>query len=717
MHAARHTRSRTRRTAVTLLAASLLLVTQSATAAIPDHAKSAAVKPPYGHGMPRPLPPGGPPTVPVPKALSQLPGAVPVRPDTHVRPDAASPQVAAVTPATAKFALRALVVATDTADWGKDTWKATLDRVGVAYDILYARDTALTRNSLVRPDATGRYGAVLLTSSGLQLPDGTSALSADEWNLLWAYERDYGVRQAALYTSYGTAPEDYCLRAGTETAVDTTPLNTTLTATGAAVFSYLNPTARIPITQSYVYRDTLAAGCAAQPVITAGSSILGVRTTSTDGRERLALTFTSNQYLLQSNLLVYGMFRWASRGLFLGEQRHSLDADVDDWFSSVDELLPDGTYKPPPGFQLTAHDAYNANVQQVALRNRYPKAAAFTIGIAFNGGGADHESRPACSPNGGVAQLTATTQCLRNDFRWINHTMTHEKMNFSDFDGNMNEIGQNRAMANILGLSSDTTVLKPPEYSGLGVYNPDPNNGIDPPTDFGLAASNPEMLRAAKTLRLKYLHGNLSFPSHVPSCFNCGIVHPLEPTITVVPDWPTNIAYFSTNPAEETYFYNLYYGPNGKFPYWPTNRTYQQVIDIESDTAFAHVASGSIATHTFHVSNLRDYAGGRTLLTDWADAVLTKYSSYYSVPLLSPGWPTIAYYASSRLAHFAALKTGVDAVYDRARNRVTVTSPTAGSVTVSGAQGAGFTDYGDETSGTVTFQANTPVILQAKLLP
>jgi hypothetical protein len=696
-----------RRTAVTILAASLLVASQSAMVPAPDRTEPGTHSASGSHRMPTPVLPAAPPRVAIPPALPKMSGSVPVR-----------PQVAAAAPATAKFALRALVIATDTTDFGRDTWKTTLDRVGAPYDILYARNTPLTRNSLVRPDGTGRYGAILLTTSGLEVQDaaGTfaSALSNDEWNLLWAYERDYGVRQATLYTSYGTFPEDYCLRAGSETAVGTTPLNTTLTATGAAVFSYLNRTARIPITQSYVYRDTLAAGCAAQPVLTAGNSVLGVQTTSTDGRERLALTVTSNQYLLHANLLVYGMFRWASRGLFLGEQRHSLNVDADDWFSPIEELLPNGTYRT---FQLSAHDAYNASTWQTAVRERYPLADEFTLAVPYNGRDVKLNAPAICYPDGGPAQLTETSRCLRANFRWINHSMTHAKMNFSDFDTNMNEIGQNLAVANMLELPIDRTILKTPEFSGLGVYHPDPNNNVDPPTDHGLAASNREMLRAAKTMRLKYLHGNMSFPSQVPGCFNCGIVHPLETSLTVVPDWPTNIAYFSTDPAEETYFYNLYYGPNGKFPAWPRNLTYDEIINVETDIALTHLATGSVYAHTFHVTNLRDYAGGRTLLTDWADALIAKYVSYYSVPLLSLSWTSIAAYATGRNAHFAALTAGVDAVYDRARNRVTVTSPAAGTVTVSGVQATGFTDYGDETSGTVTLAANTPVALQPDLLP
>ena len=130
-------------------------------------------------------------------------------------------------------------------------------------------------------------------------------------------------------------------------------------------------------------------------------------------------------------------------------------------------------------------------------------------------------------------------------------------------------------------------MLKTPEYSGLGVYNPDPDNDTGPPTDHGLAGSNPALLQAAKDLGIKYLHGNMSFASHVPANFNAGIVHPLEPSISVVPDWPTNIAYFTTTPEEETAFYNSFYGPDGKFPYWPTNRTYDQIIDYEAGVGAA----------------------------------------------------------------------------------------------------------------------------------
>lgn len=662
-------------------------------------------------------------------------GAVPLNSSLRIGDlGAASPQAQAAPDAAAgavadpnKVGVRALVVAVDANDYGLPTWTSMLDRVGAAYDVITTKNQALTSATLLRADGAGKYNAVLLTDALLLYQDASGAfvsgLSADQWNLLWAYERGYQVRQVALFASYGTFPEDYCLRAGSEGGVGDTPLNATLTPVGHGVFNDLKPTVQIPITQSYVYRDTLAAGCNAQPVLTAGSSVLGVKSTSTDGRERMALTFSSNQYLIQANLLTYGLFRWASRGLYFGEQRHYLNTDVDDWFNSTDELSDTGVLNSDPGFRMTAHDAFNARTQQTALRARHPLANDFRFGMAFNGGDADLAAGTACSPNGGIAALTATSRCIRNDVRWIDHTLTHPKLNFTDYPTSLSEIKDNLAVARTLGLPTSGTVLKTGEYSGLGVYNPNVNDDVSPPTDFGLKAANPNLLRAAKDAGVSYLHGNMSFPSHRPACFDCGTPFP-KPTdnppgppvaedvraaLLIVPDWPTNIAYFSTTPSEETYFYNSYYGPTGRFPFWPTNQTYAQVLDHESDTALSHIASGSIYTHTLHIGNLRDYGKGNTLATDWLDQTMAKYTALYNVPLLSPDWPTLAAYTQGRIAHFAELGASVDAVYDRAAHTVTVTSPAAGKITMSGARTAGFSTYGTEVSAPITLTADTAV--------
>jgi hypothetical protein len=700
--------------AIVVVAAGVGLVASAPAApAKPAPATSTAGRPGHDHGDT-----GLPVARPRPGKAKPLPrkaGAVPLKRNSRaVRSNRAN--VRAMVEGTDSVRLRALVVAVDAEDFGVATWTSTLDRVGAAYDVLHARTAPLTAATLIGADGVGNYNAILLTNGMLLYAEGGgffTALDTAEWNLLWAYERDYGVRQASLYNSYGTWPENYCLTGFSEGGVGATPLPADLTPAGAEVFDYLKPTAQIPIVESYVYRTRIAAGCAADPVLTSGDDVLGVRTTSPDGRERLALTFTSNQYLLQAELLVYGVFRWASRGLHLGEQRHFLNVDIDDWFNSADHLYPDGHIETDPGFRVSGHDTYNLHLRQDALRAEHTSATDFTLSLAYNGGDADMTAGTTCAPDGDEETLTATSRCLAAEFRWLNHTVTHQELNLTDFAVSRAELADNFTIGATLGLPTAANVVKTGEYSGLGVYHPDPDNDTDPPTDYGLGASNANLLAAAQDLDVRYLHGNMSFASHVPSCFNCAVVHPLNNDVLIVPDWPTNVAYHTTTPEEETVFYNSFYGPDGRFPYWPTNLTYEQILDYEAGLALSRMATGSAYTHTFHIANVRDYAGGRTLTTDWVDRVLDKYDGYYQVPVLSPDWPALGVYAEARTGHFAAMTAGTSAVYDRVAGTLAVTSPAAGTVTLSGAQTPQSQAYGPEVSAPVSVTAGGTVVVTA----
>ncbi|MGH3715188.1 MAG: hypothetical protein ACRDT4_17250 [Micromonosporaceae bacterium] len=621
----------------------------------------------------------------------------------------------AVAPGAERVALRPLVVALDGDDFGLATWTSVLDRIGTPYDVLLARNEPLTADRLVRGDGTGRYNAILLSNNSLLYQDESggflSAFDATEWNTLWDYERNYDIRQVSLYTAYGTFPEDYCLRAGSEGGVGDSPISASLTSTGASLFDRLRTDIQVPISLSYVYYSTVAADCGARPILMNGSSVLGVLSTSTDGRERAALTFTSNQYLPQTYLLTYGLLRWATKGVFLGEQKHYLEVDVDDWFNWTDHLYPDGTLESDPGFRMSGTDAYSAYQQQLALRAAYPRASGFTLNVPYNGDGIDTAAPAQCSSSNTPDPLTSYSRCLRSHFRWINHTLTHPKMNNTPYAENLFEIKENIRIGKKIKLAVPTPVLKTPEYSGLGVYHPDPTNDIDPPTDYGLAASNPEMLRAAKDAGVKYLHGNMSFGSHRPACFNCGVVHPMEPSLMIVPDWPTNIAYHVTAPAEETLFYNSYYGPTGKFPYWDHELTYDEIIAFESEIAMQHVMSGSIYSHTFHQGNLRQYATNRSLTFDWVTAVAAKYSAQYKTPLLTPNWQALAAQVANRTSHFGTVGGGADVVWDRSLNTLTASSPQSGGVFLTGARASGYSSYGTDSISRVPLTAGTPVTL------
>lgn len=578
-----------------------------------------------------------------------------------------------------RVALRQLIIATDADDFELPVWKAILDGIGTPYDILFAKREALTTDSLVRSDGTGRYNAILLTSNTLLSPDSAgeyvSAFDHAEWEHLWDYERSFHVRQVALNASPLTDPEDYCLRPRCEGAIGASPALAALTGVGSKVFDYLNPAIAIPISGTYAYRTSIAAHCDAQPLLTLDSDVLGVLSTAADGRERAALTFVLGTGQPTAALLGYGLLQWATRGLFLGEQRHWLNVDIDDWFNS-NAHGPVGRLTGV--FRLSGPEAAAVSQEQAELGKRYPLAEGFTLNLAYNGARIAPSAPAQCSAAHTPDALTSYSRCLRHDFRWINHTLTHLQMNHTSYAENYREIRDNLSAAASIGLSVPSAVLKPPEYSGLGTYNPN-SRSLDPPTDFGLLASNKALLKAASDLGVKYVVGDISFRSQRPSCFNCGIYHPLQPDLLLVPAWPTNIAFEATTPQEQVSWYNSMYGVHGTVHAGDRDFSYDEFVDAEADLALGQVISGSVYSHTLHQTNLHQYAPGKCLMSDWLDALLAKYSAYYRVPLLNPDWLTLASYVRDRTAHFRARSSGRDAVWDRVTNAVTYT-PAADTV-------------------------------------
>ncbi|WP_228122190.1 Agd3-related carbohydrate-binding protein [Saccharothrix syringae] len=576
-----------------------------------------------------------------------------------------------------RVALRQLVVATGQDDFGLAAWRSVLDAIGTPYDVLVAGAEPLTADRLVGADGVGRYSAVLLTSGALLRPDAdgayTSALDDGQWQVLQDYERAYRVRQAALNTHPGTYPDDLCLRSGSEGAVSGAPVPLSLTPAGRRVFDHLRPEASVPLTNAYLYRTLVADGCGAEPLLSVEDRVAAVTSRAPDGRERLALTFSLSPGSTAELLLGHAVVRWANRGVLLGERRHWFNVDVDDWFNVTQRLRPDGTAEL---YRLGAGDAVAVDAQQRGLRERHPVAAGFTLNLPYNGGRFDAAAQATCAGTGGGDALSGCSKALVDRFRWINHTVNHPQMNDTPYDTSRNEITDNLRIAAAAGLPVPAAVLKTPEYSGLGVFDPAAGSS-GPPTDFGLARSNQALLDAAHDVGVRYLHGNMSFEGHRPTCFNCGVHHPLRREVLVVPDWPTSIAFEATEPAEQVALYNHERG---------TGLTYEQVVAAEAAVALQHLLGGSVYAHTLHQGNLREYQPGRSLAFDWAEAVVAAYDALCAVPLENPDWLTLAHYVEARTAHFAELAEHRDAVWDRATGAVTYPAARDGALFVTGVE-------------------------------
>lgn len=426
---------------------------------------------------------------------------------------------------TSRVQLRLRLVSPTAADPGLAAVEALCDQVGVPCERLIAATTPLTPELLVAANGEARYQGVFLTNNELAYSSGgayVTAFDADEWNTLWQFERDYGVRQVSLYSFPGSYPEPLGISyAGVAPSTTAAPYYVTLTAAGREVFSTLKADVSVPVRHAYGYQARLDGSVPAQPLLQdAAGNVLAVTTTSADGRERLALTVAHSPSLLHTQLLGYDLLRWITRGVFIGQRHFYLNIDQDDWFAPTDKW--DAAVGGVRGeYRLSAKDVVSVVEQQQKLRRSYPFAKGFTWTLAFNGAYANPKAKRGCSVNTqGIDPLTSLTLCYKNEFFWVNHTFSHAYMDApTSYTEALAEITDNTKLARQLGLAATKGYaersLVTGDISGLGWYAP---GGPDsrPKVDYGLSASNPEFLRAAQRAGVRYVAANMSVRSHEP---------------------------------------------------------------------------------------------------------------------------------------------------------------------------------------------------------
>lgn len=264
--------------------------------------------------------------------------------------------------------------------------------------------------------------------------------------------------------------------------------------------------------------------------------------------------------------------------------------------------------------------------------------------------------------------LTEKVLSVKDSFGWINHTYAALQMDrlcpdpdepqppscpVTDYNTAHQDIAQNRTVWTALGL--------PGFEAGLPYLLSDSHAGLhdrrgteeDPSDDVPFPqGANPNFLQAAQDLGIRYIASDSSRPNQnleqrVPG-FN----------LILLPRFPTNIYVNATTPDQDVDEYNWIYHERylaqGQDPCTTpgaicTPRTYQEMLDAEADITVSHMLSGKEWPHYFHQSNLRDYGGGRTLLTDWMDAVMTRYEQIFTLPVRTPLAPELGPSALDRI--------------------------------------------------------------------
>lgn len=592
--------------------------------------------------------------------------------------------------------MKVLVITAEQEEWGDfAAITLALDRLGVPYDVLDARDTTLTPAMLWDGDVHGYYQAVILTHSHLW-PAGQwqSAFDWPEWTALWDYETRFGVRHVTLETSptLPAWPDDW---SGLEyEAEGPGPADTWLTPQGQEVFAYLQPGATIEFDHTWLYlaRADDSAATATTPLLvdSEGHPIVSV-TEFTDGREYLAVTAANGPHLLQTTLLSYGIVNWATRGMFLGERHVSSDVQVDDLLFDGDEWPRQDGDEEGPTYRLTADDLAALVAWQDSLAVTYPELAGFTLELAYNGEGATGVYDPD--------DLTPAVIAMEKAFNWVNHGYEHLDLNSATFREARREIVEGRNMAKkplrLTHFFRDAFVQ--PDISGL---------------------ENEAFFEAAAAAKVKYAISDTSRDGWwIASSPNTGVYDPYGFGVLVLPRRPTNIFYNVTTPEEVELAYNHYYGEDGVWwlEYgwgWGEDKEYAEILDIESDFLLSYLLAWELYPWMFHQGNLRAYDGEHSVLGDLLEATFAKYTALYRLPVRNLTQHHAGGLIAQRMDYDASGVAASLMPCGTATPSVTVTAERTATVPVTGvAYGSNVETYGGQPISYVTVSPAAPVTI------
>ncbi len=536
---------------------------------------------------------------------------------------------------------------------------------GILAQTLFLWDSGraqITTDFLASQETSGTVGNFM----GIVLPtDVPAGLSADEMATLNAYQEAFDVRQVSMYNwANPTLGLNYAANPGYMGPVD--GMTASISPEGlAGGFGYLDGTLQLDdfdplVDESYGYLATpLSAdpnGGVFTPLITAaipGTDVVGSLMGVYDqgGRERLIITFASNQYQHHFKVLGHGIASWLTRGVSTSSNRNFLSVHSDDVFMSDAKWSIEGNCTIGDGCDPTQFpvDAPGSTVRMeasdidalVAWQNQN----GIVVDQAFNGfGSVDflEDTGLATDP------LLDAAKAQANQIRWINHTWSHEFMGclqtsntppwscLTDEVGNTlwypkatidQEISKGVAFAAEHGLPLFSNELVTGEHSGLATL---PQQPVDNPefvaslTDQGIAWTASDASREAN-------------PRAVGSA-------------TTVPRYPMNLYYNVSTKQEATSEFNWIYtsrelGGSGLCQDNPTTSTCINPLDLETGfdnyivpletrVMFGHIVSNDARPHFAHQSNTAEDG----ILYPILEKSLEKYASIYAdnTPLVNP---------------------------------------------------------------------------------
>jgi hypothetical protein len=454
---------------------------------------------------------------------------------------------------------------------------------GIPYSTLVVPQAGVALPAL-NTSGVGNYGGILVHGQVAYDYGGTlgfqSALTAAQWNELYAYQTSYGTRMVHIdvYPGplFGANVVGGCCNTGVEQLMS-------FTNTAQFAQAGLKTGATISTQGLYHYGASVADAATTTEIAQFASN--GQLATSTaavinnfSGRQQMVFFIGwATEWSPTSNILQHAYITWMTRGLYAGYRRVNFNTQIDDMFLITDVYKPAGSQFRVRAADMTAHAAW------VPTINSKMNAGSFYVPeIGHNGNGNIEQSQTGpngdsiCAPgsiqypeildtplefkkplgsgtNMWPSTPTAysyTAQCLnldplktwfstasnRDKFAHLSHTFTHMELNNATNSDAAKEIQFNRAWMAAVGIAA------------AAYYSP---KGVIPPAITGL--HNGDVLKAWKDNGLTNCVGDNTRP---PLRNSVNTMYPYMTTFAadgydgfqVNPRWATRIYYNCDTP-------------------------------------------------------------------------------------------------------------------------------------------------------------------------
>ncbi|PGH09663.1 hypothetical protein AJ79_05629 [Helicocarpus griseus UAMH5409] len=480
----------------------------------------------------------------------------------------------------------------------------------------------------------GNFGGILVASEvsyDFGQEGFRSALTADQWNQLYAYQVKYGVRMVQYDVwpdekKFQARAEGGCCASGVEQLISLTDTSDFPSA-GLKVDATMS-TVGLWHTPAQITNTTTTkqiAKFAANDQF--GESVAGVINTFDDGRQQMVFFISwATNWSATSNFLQHAWIAWVTRGLYPGYRRSYLSTQIDDMFLITDLYEPAGAQ-----FRIRPEDMQSHVDWLPTLGAKLNPGSDYFIEIGHNGNGVieygqelSSEAYEICTPGmidvneppqtplewkkplgtgtdiwpESPTEFVWTDECISLDpllnwfrepanmdtFAHISHTFTHYELNNATYSDTYNEMFVNRQFLDRVG------------FSAASRFTPD---GLIPPAITGL--HNGDALQAFVDNNLTHCMGDNSRPALVNQQ---SIHHPYVTNVEtdgfagyiVIPRWATRIYYNCDTPTCTTNeWIDISAGYGG----------FQDLLALERTETIRRLLQLDHAPYMFHQANLR----------------------------------------------------------------------------------------------------------------